>query len=67
MVDVSDGRYKLGLYQNGGVAVEPNPDAAGNEGYIVFDPVIEEGVVNWRCFARTCGRPRCRLERRSGE
>lgn len=42
--------YEISLYDNGVVGAKVGVTPEGKEMYIVLEPQVEEGIINWICF-----------------
>jgi len=42
--------YSISIYENGMVAAHVGTDAAGEPQYIVIEPSVEEGKLDWQCY-----------------
>ena len=43
-------KYSVSLYENGLIAAHVGTDAAGEPQYIVLEPSVEDGKINWMCY-----------------
>lgn len=42
--------FQVGIYDNGIVAAKVGIDDSGNEKYIVLEPEVVEGNIDWKCY-----------------
>ncbi|MET0101487.1 MAG: M48 family metalloprotease [Sedimenticola sp.] len=46
------GKFEIALYGNGIVAAKIGESDSGEEQYVVLEPSIEEGELNWSCYGQ---------------
>lgn len=42
--------FQVGIYDNGIVGAKVGTNPAGEDKYIVLEPVVEEGELSWKCY-----------------
>ena len=47
-----DGQFTIRVYENGIVAAEVGMDPTGEARFLVFEPQIEAGQLQWRCYGK---------------
>lgn len=48
----SKGNYEISIYNSGTIGVNVGVDKQGEEQYIVLEPEVTEGVINWNCYGQ---------------
>jgi Zn-dependent protease with chaperone function/type II secretory pathway pseudopilin PulG len=51
-IPTTDGNYNIGVYDDGMIGIALGADGAGEERYVVLEPNVEDGVVNWVCYGQ---------------
>jgi len=42
--------FQIGIYDNGVVGAKVGVNSAGEDKYIVLEPVVDEGELSWKCY-----------------
>jgi hypothetical protein len=51
-IPTTDGNYDIGLYDSGMIGIVLDVDGAGTERYLVLEPNINDGEINWICYGQ---------------
>ena len=51
-LDGPEGRYNIAIYEEGLIGVDVGVDGAGEERYIVLEPLVEQGELVWECYGQ---------------
>ncbi len=59
-----EGKFEIGLYENGMIGANMGEDAKGESKYIVLEPAISDGQITWSCYGENISTkllpPKCR-------